>query len=443
MTDDKSVQQIPLASYEIHGIASMMRDLDWLADDVPALEAAILNGQRLDHLLRQDLVVRFGDQLAPRVGDVVLFRILEPGPFPDMETIWGGRVALVPGRIYMGVMCERNSTKYFTASFGERSCSYHKLILQMVAQSGGIGYCTGYSPTLSEQTGHGRAADVEVLGVLYDSSRQAYLNTIYSSGMAGSDLYPPVGMPPTLLILGTGTDVGKTTIACRLLHDLSQRFSCAAVKASGTEWYHDSLLHMNSGAALAMNFGFAGLPTTYSIDVALYKRAIYTLYRYVDDPGRMPFYKRPPGSRQLRAQRPEVLLVEHGGDILGANVPAFLDDDYLVEPVRMIIVCSESALAMIGAMHELSIRRIGTRRHKLYAAMPLVNPEGFIDRMAPHLACGRLHGIVDIHKPDREPPRGWRLEYASRHDQVLSIDDVIMEMERIVSEERRSGKGKA
>ena len=35
----------------------------------------------------------------------------------------------------------------------------------------------------------------------------------------------------------------------------------------------------NSGAAWSMNFGFVGLPTTYSIDAALYKRAIthYTI----------------------------------------------------------------------------------------------------------------------------------------------------------------------
>ena len=120
----------------------------------------------------------------------MLFRVLEPGPFPDMETTWGGRVAVVPGRIYIGVICERNSTKFFAASFGEKRCSYHKLVLQWVAQSGGIGYCTGYSPALSGQTGYGRPADVEVIGILYDSSREAYLNTISISGLESGDPQP-------------------------------------------------------------------------------------------------------------------------------------------------------------------------------------------------------------------------------------------------------------
>ena len=135
MKYDTSLQRKPIRSYEIHGIASMMRDLERLTEDVPAIEAAILATQRLDHLLRADLEVRSGDQLTPRVGDVVLFRALELGPYADMETTWGDRVTLVPGRSYIGVLCERNSTKYFAASFGEKRRSYHKLVLQFVAQA--------------------------------------------------------------------------------------------------------------------------------------------------------------------------------------------------------------------------------------------------------------------------------------------------------------------
>ncbi len=63
MKYDTSLQRKPIRSYEIHGIASMMRDLEWLTEDVPAMEAAILATQRLDHLLRADLEVRSGDQL--------------------------------------------------------------------------------------------------------------------------------------------------------------------------------------------------------------------------------------------------------------------------------------------------------------------------------------------------------------------------------------------
>lgn len=432
------LQRTPIRSYEIHGISSMMRDLNWLADEVPALEAATLTGHRVDHLFRHELEVRSGDELTARVGDVVLFRVLETGPFPDMEISWGGRVNVLPGRMYIGVICERNSTKYFAASFRDKRCSYNKLILQWIAQSGGLGYCTGCSPTLYEQTGYGRPADVEVVGILYDSSQQAYLNTLTISGLDQSDSQPRVEIPPALLILGTSTDVGKTTVACRLLQGLSKELNCAAIKASGTEWIQDTLQHTSSGAAWGMNFGFVGLPTTYSIEAEVYTRAMMKLYRYLADPSCIPSLKKPPAARHKPWPRPDMVLIEHGGDILGASVPVFLDDDYLTESVRVIVVCSESALAMVGALKELSARRIGSRRHKLYAAMPRINPEGFIDRMTPHVQSGHLQGIVDVNKPNREPAHGWRCEYASRHSQVLSVDDLVLEMLHIVSEERQS-----
>lgn len=432
------LQRTPIRSYLIHGISSMMRDLEWLTDDVPALEDAILSAQSLDRLLRDTLEIRSGGELIARVGDVVLFRVLEPGPFSDIETTWGGRVNVLPGQMYIGVMCERNSTKYFAASFGGKRCSYNQLVLQWVAQSGGIGYCTGCSPTLSEQTGYRRPADIEVIGILYDSSRQAYLNTISIAGLGSADSGMQPEIPPVLLVLGTTTDVGKTTVACRLLQGLSKDVHCAAIKASGTEWVQDTLLHTRSGAAWGMNFGSVGLPTTYSIDATLYKRALRRLYGYLDDPRRIPEYKRPPADRHQSWPRPHVVLIEHGGDILGASVPVFLDDDYLTEAVRMIIVCSESALSMVGALKELRQRRIGSRRSKLYAAMPRINPEGFIDRMTPYIESGDLHGILDINKPTHEPGHGWRCEYANRHDRVASADDLVMGIRQMLEEEKRS-----
>ena len=62
--------------------------------------------------------------------------------------------------------------------------------------------------------------------------------------------------------------------------------------------------------------------------------------------------------------------------------------------------------------------------------------------MAPHIEAGQLQGIVDINKPEHEPAHGWRCEYANRHNQVLSANDVVMEMEHILDEERRSIKDK-
>jgi hypothetical protein len=429
-----AIPRTSLKQLEIHGIASMVRDLDWLADSFADLEAAILASRPLETVLSPDLEVRSGNCLTVRVGDVILFRPMEQGAYRDMETTWGGRVSLIPGRIYMGVICERSSTKFFTASFSGKRLSYDNLVLQFVAQAGGIGYCTGYSPSLRQQNGSGRPANVEVLGVIYHRARRAYLNTMSISGLLSCEAPAPRAVPPTLLIVGTATDVGKTTLACRLLQELAKSFCCVAIKASGTAWYEDSQLHARNGAAWAINFSFAGLPTTYYVDSAVYKQSIYSLYQYVCAPERIPVYKRPPEIRDQEMPQAEILLVEHGGDILGANVPVFLEDEYLVRPVRILIICCESALALMGALKELQERRIDLSRMRVYAAMPLVNPYAFLERVGPIMERGLLHGVIDAHKPESTPGDGWRREYTSRHLEIMTAKDMADMMTTIINQ---------
>lgn len=432
-----TIQRTSLKEFQIHGISSMVRDLDWLAENCDDLEAAILANQPLGTALSPSLELRSGCCLTVAVGDVVLFRPLWGGAYRDMETTWGGRVDLVPGRVYLGVICERSSTKFFSAKFTGDKPSYDGLILQLVAQAGGIGYCTGYSPSLRQQSGCGQAATVEILGVLYHERRRAYLNTMAMSGLLSHEVFAPRAVPPTLLIVGTGTDVGKTTLACKLLQELSKDLRCVAIKASGTAWYKDSQLHISSGAAWALNFSFAGLPTTYYVDSNLYKQSIYELYNYVCVPERIPAYKRPPEIRHQKISQAELLVVEHGGDILGANVPAFLDDEQLVGPVKLLVICCESALALIGALKELWEHHIDSSRIRLYAAMPLVNPQAFMERVVPLIERGLVHGVIDVNKPEAVPEYGWRCEYSSRHLEIITAKQMASVMTTIIREERK------
>ena len=170
-----AIQRESLKNSQIHGIASIVRDLDWLADSFADSGGCYPCKPTARDCAISNLELRSGNCLTVRVGDVILFRPIEQGAYRDMETTWGDRVNLVPGRIYMGVICERSSTKFFTASFSGKRLSYDNLVLQFVAQAGGIGYCTGYSPSLRQQNGSGRSANVEVLGVIYHRARHAYL----------------------------------------------------------------------------------------------------------------------------------------------------------------------------------------------------------------------------------------------------------------------------
>lgn len=410
-----------LSESKIYGISSMLRELSLLSAQPRHLENAILGrSYPLEPGLLRELPIVMTRGRALNVGDVVLFSLRgEIGAYPDMETLWGDRVDLAPGRVYVGVLCERQSSKLITGEFLARPQLGPQLDLQLIAQGGGIGYATGFSPTLRREHGSGRPADVEILGALGHPSRPGeLLNTVRDTS--------PVGMEairrrvPQIVCVGTATDVGKTTLIGAVIAGLSRFSVCAALKASGTGWYEDTLLHMQHGARLGSNFTFAGLPTTYNLPADLYLSRIRTVIDALTSGSDMPQHLLPPRSR-CQTCRAQLLLVEHGGDLIEANIPAYLGAEDLMRDVLAILICSESALALRGALDELKSLSVA-RSPLVYANMPLVNPQGFMRRVEPLLRQGLISGVVDVNKPSLPSARARRLAYAERYDDILDVD---------------------
>jgi hypothetical protein len=420
-----------LALHQVFGISSMVRDLTLFTDRPRELEREILatsGALSPSYFAGVDVVPE--TEREARAGDVALFRVATPGAYPDMETLWGGRVPLEVGREYVGVVCERGSTKLITAELPGGTRLRPGADLQFIAQAGGIGWATGFSPALEREHGVGVPSDVEVVGALYDRRTGSPLSTLDTTAGVGPTALEAGPLPPTVLVLGTGTDVGKTTAACALIRELCRTRTCLAVKASGTGWYEDSLLHARSGAFPVLNFTFAGLPTTYYVPEREYVAAMHRLFALAAQPERIPDWMVPPERRGQARRRADVIVVEHGGDLIWADIPAYLRDPLLMDGVRAVLVASESALALIGALDELD--RLGVRnseRRKLYALVPLVNPEGFYRRVEGLLASRRLAGVVDVAKPALAGGKARRCGYSRHYDDILSCADLAYAVE--------------
>jgi hypothetical protein len=422
-----------LAAYPVSGISSMIRDLGMLSGNPHALEREILaavpafppdlfRGLELAPTIEQDA----------RVGDVVLFRLRTAGAYLDMETLWGARVSLTPGACYLGVLCNRGSTKLITGDLPGGIREWHGADMQFIAQAGGIGRATGFSPALARESGSGVASDVDVLGSVRDRRSGRLLNTLRD--VDGRRQAAPE-LPPIVLVVGTATDVGKTTAAKAILQEIGRHRRCAAFKASGTGWYEDSLLHAEGGAFPSLNFTFAGLPTTYGVPPAQYVAAMRWLFGFLADPGTMPDWFLAPDQRARPRNRPELVLIEHGGDLIWGNIPAFLGDPMLMQNVRVVLVCCESVLALLGALAELA--QVGVRNGsgtRLFAAMPLMNPEACYQRLAPVIERGDLAGVVDIAKPVLTGARDRRSGYAEHYDRILGCADLVEVIEAIVAQ---------
>ncbi|HEY1352804.1 MAG TPA: hypothetical protein VGF67_24580 [Ktedonobacteraceae bacterium] len=416
-----------LRDVTLSGIASMIRDLSLLSTDPPALERAILaNTATLAPSLFYDLPLIDDPGAVVAVGDVVLFRLGgERGAYPDMETLWGGRVALLPGSLYLGVVCERQSSKLITAEFAEPAHLGPALDLQLIAQGGGIGWATGFSPLLEKKYGTGIAADVTILGVLgLHTNPATHLNIIQHTPLHGR---PTLQRSiPHVLCVGTATDVGKTTVMAALLRAFSQRFTCAAIKASGTGWYEDSQLHMESGATFGLSYTAVGLPTTYNLPPELYLSRITRVLDMASSVEQLPSHLLPPACRGRGLQPPDVLCIEHGGDLIEANIPAYLAEHTLMQDVVAIVICSESALSLRGALSELAASVASTgHTPRLYANMPLVNPQAFVRRIEGLLDTGTLTGVLDIQKPELLTERERRRRYAHCYPRISTPESLL------------------
>jgi hypothetical protein len=403
----------------------MVRDLSLLSAQPEKLEKEVFNNpENLNPSLFRDIPVinEPGKELA--IGDVVLFRLgPERGAYPDMETAWGSRVALVPGRNYLGVLCERLSSKLINAEFDKPPRLGKDLDLQFIAQAGGIGWATGFSPALERENGTGIPADVKILGVIgHHQNPEVSLNIIEHTKLYGNETIER--RIPHVLCVGTATDVGKTTVMGALLGAFSSRFVCNAVKASGTGWYEDSQIHVDGGAQLGLSYTAVGLPTTYNLPEALYLSRISRVLDMASSIEKIPAHLLPPELRGKSLKSPDMVFIEHGGDLIEANIPPYLENKELMNDVRAIVICSESAVSFRGALSELT-ERIGNVKPRIIANMPLVNPQGFMRRIDSLLDSGAVAGVVDVNKPDLPIGRKRRLCYANSYERILTPQTLI------------------
>jgi hypothetical protein len=180
------------------------------------------------------------------------------------------------------------------------------------------------------------------------------------------------------------------------------------------------MLHHNAGAHLALNFTVVGLATTYELEPCVYTDRIRVLLKVLAEPSALAQSLLPPALRGTPLPAPDLIMIEHGGDILEAGIPQFFLDEELMCNVKAIVVSCESAVALLGAIAYIESLTQATLPFEIYAAMPLTNPEGFIKRIKPLIDVGKLRGVVDVNKPVIDGIRERRLTYSRHYEQIMS-----------------------
>jgi CobQ/CobB/MinD/ParA nucleotide binding domain len=262
-------------------------------------------------------------------GDVCAFALASDAAPLSAEAVTGRAMTIAPGDVFLGTPGHRESTRWVVGSVPDGGLLPGNEYW-VLADCGAVGAFIGDSP---REKGHlGR---VTFLGTAQDRDGAGLNIRQFALGVgshAASGNAEDQGAP-VFLVVGTSSEVGKTTAAVNILRALrkSGRQRVVALKATGTSSLTELHSYQDFGAAPCFDCVDFGLPTTYPSGRAdiggVFEAALDACLSAAAD----------------------AVLVECGGDILGANVPTFLDCLARRRPEAKVILVASDSLAALGA----------------------------------------------------------------------------------------------
>jgi hypothetical protein len=207
------------------------------------------------HIGQYHLNTELVDTHYPKMGDVGIFRVLQPNGGYIMDTqkvsnylFEGDHVMLAFGSRYA-----TNQYEGYVPNQPLRQC-------QLLGRGGVAGLLRSKNATFKITP-----AQIELVGYAVDRSG-AVLNTTQQHQL---DEFNPFNIPAKVILsVGTSMDSGKTTSAAWLCGGLRAAGKRVAyLKLTGTAFPKDAALNRDRGAHFAADFSDFGFPSTYLLDL--------------------------------------------------------------------------------------------------------------------------------------------------------------------------------
>ncbi len=261
-------------------------------------------------------------------GDVCAFALASDARPIVLESALGRPMTVAPRDVFLGTPGHRESTRWVVGGVPDRGLVPGKSYW-VLADSGVVGELFGVSPLEKSYVGR-----VTYLGMICGTDGKPF--NIRSFGENSARAAPDYGAP-VFVMVGTSSEAGKTTAGIAILRRLRRAglTRIVALKATGTSSFVEVALYHDFGASRAFDCVDFGMPTTYpsgrSRMNSFFERALDTCLSL-------------PAS---------AVLIECGGDILGANVPVFLRSLQRRRPQAKVILAAADSLGALGATRML------------------------------------------------------------------------------------------
>jgi hypothetical protein len=353
-----------------------------------------------------------GGSVRPRTGDLVLARISRLGQHRRLELPDGRRAALHVGDEVLVAYGDRYAPDQFEAHVPDRLGPTH------LVASGGLA-----SHMISRSVDVRSATDIQPIGLAGD----AWGRCLNLSAFGLPPVRPDGEQPPTVAVIGTSMNSGKTTTIHHLVHSLGRAGrKPGAAKVTGTGSGGDYWVMLDAGAHLMLDFTDAGLASTYRRPMPVIDATFDLLLRH------------------LTAAGSGVRLVEVADGVYQKETARLIESARFRSAVDMVIFAAGDAMgAAAGVAHlrdiglnviavsgRLTRSPLACREAEAATGLPVV---GLAELGDPVLACGLL-GLdlpmstdADHHDPagaDDDPVGGELIDLAAV-ERELRVDSLL------------------
>ncbi|WP_030276410.1 hypothetical protein [Streptomyces sp. NRRL B-24484] len=304
-------------------------------------------------------------------GDVIAVRVVEAGGVSALVDFREERHPVTAGTVLLGVLANRDSTTHACGRIprGGLPIAAGSQLAWLGGQSGLIGVLD-WSPEPGNRLGQQAAGTVEAIGLVH--TRLGKLNLSQLSRTPTALRGPGAKL---LVVAGTAAEVGKTTLAGRIIRHLTRAgLRVVAVKPTGSGGIADSLAHRQAGAIAGYDLVDCGLPSSYT-DPIRYEIHIQRCLGYAEE------------------HRPDLVLVELGGDLVWGNNDTFLRQPGLSGRIADVLCVCSDATGALGV--DAFLRQAGLGHLPVtYAPAYTRNPATFTTRVQ-HLLGSRTPLLTD------------------------------------------------
>lgn len=253
----------------------------------------------------------------PCSGDLILARVDRIRNHTRLENEAGRREHLYPGDEIIVAAADRYATGQFHARVPAELGACH------LVAAGGIA-----AEVSQRNRGVKAATEITALGLLCD--KQGKVVNLKQFAPLNEQLLQPISLErlPTLLVMGSDMNSGKTTLACAAANGFRQAgYRISATKLTGTGAGPDYWRMKDAGADRVVDFLDAGYASTVGMTPP---QLVDILYRFKAD---------------ALQQGAELLIVEVADGVLQPENRALLESEIFLDEISAALIAADGAIA--------------------------------------------------------------------------------------------------